>query len=311
MFGATAPMLPEPYNNNYRIFQTPDHVVILVEMNHEPRVIPLDGRAAHFAGDRAMDRRLARPFRGRHARRRDAQLQVQRAEPLRRRLVERPERREPARRRTLHAHGSRHDHVSGHDRGPDDLHEPVDRRGPAAPERRADLRSRVPRGQLGARRTSCRGIAPKSAPPPAVERTLEGKSVQLKPLSFAIGRALVGAGAAACAAPCRSSAPRSRRRAATPCRARAWGDPDLAGKWPGTDMVGVPMQRDEKLGHPQRAHRRGVRRARAPRRSDRRSRTTPTSSSRTRRARRAATSAAPCRLLRTGSSAASRSGKRR
>jgi hypothetical protein len=44
MFGATVPMLPEPYNNNYRIFQTPDHVVILVEMNHDARVIPLDGR---------------------------------------------------------------------------------------------------------------------------------------------------------------------------------------------------------------------------------------------------------------------------
>jgi hypothetical protein len=43
MFGATAPMLPEPYNNNYRIFQTPDHVVILVEMNHDARVIALDG----------------------------------------------------------------------------------------------------------------------------------------------------------------------------------------------------------------------------------------------------------------------------
>jgi hypothetical protein len=27
-----------------------------------------------------------------------------------------------------------------------------------------------------------------------------------------------------------------------------WGDPDLQGKWPGTQMVGVPMQRDEKLG---------------------------------------------------------------
>jgi len=27
-----------------------------------------------------------------------------------------------------------------------------------------------------------------------------------------------------------------------------WGDPDLQGKWPGTRMVGVPMQRDEKLG---------------------------------------------------------------
>ena len=27
-----------------------------------------------------------------------------------------------------------------------------------------------------------------------------------------------------------------------------WGDPDLQGKWPGTDLVGVPMQRDPKLG---------------------------------------------------------------
>jgi hypothetical protein len=43
MFGATVPMLPEPYNNNYRIFQTPDSVTILVEMNHEARVIPLSG----------------------------------------------------------------------------------------------------------------------------------------------------------------------------------------------------------------------------------------------------------------------------
>jgi hypothetical protein len=27
-----------------------------------------------------------------------------------------------------------------------------------------------------------------------------------------------------------------------------WGDPDLQGKWPGTDLVGVPMQRDPKFG---------------------------------------------------------------
>jgi hypothetical protein len=27
-----------------------------------------------------------------------------------------------------------------------------------------------------------------------------------------------------------------------------WGDPDLQGQWPGTEMVGVPMQRDPKLG---------------------------------------------------------------
>jgi len=28
----------------------------------------------------------------------------------------------------------------------------------------------------------------------------------------------------------------------------SWGDPDLSGIWPGTAMVGVPMQRDQKLG---------------------------------------------------------------
>src|SRR6185503_19074716 len=57
MFGATVPMLPEPYNNNYRFFQTPDHVVILVEMNHDARMIPIDGPAhpspaiAQWVGD--------------------------------------------------------------------------------------------------------------------------------------------------------------------------------------------------------------------------------------------------------------------
>jgi len=44
LFGATVPMLPEPYNNNYRIMQSPGYVTILVEMNHDARVIPLDGR---------------------------------------------------------------------------------------------------------------------------------------------------------------------------------------------------------------------------------------------------------------------------
>jgi hypothetical protein len=44
LFGATVPMLPEPYNNNYRIIQSPGYVTILVEMNHDVRIIPLDGR---------------------------------------------------------------------------------------------------------------------------------------------------------------------------------------------------------------------------------------------------------------------------
>ena len=41
---AGPPMLPSAYNNNYQIIQTPDTVVILNEMIHDARVIPLDGR---------------------------------------------------------------------------------------------------------------------------------------------------------------------------------------------------------------------------------------------------------------------------
>jgi hypothetical protein len=43
---AGPPMLPGAYNNNYQIIQTRDHVMILVEMIHDARIIPLDGRAA-------------------------------------------------------------------------------------------------------------------------------------------------------------------------------------------------------------------------------------------------------------------------
>jgi hypothetical protein len=41
---AGPPMLPSAYNNNYQILQIPGYVVILVEMIHDVRVIPLDGR---------------------------------------------------------------------------------------------------------------------------------------------------------------------------------------------------------------------------------------------------------------------------
>jgi hypothetical protein len=44
-FGSTAgpPMLPVLYNNNYQIIQTPDTVMILVEMVHDVRIIRLNG----------------------------------------------------------------------------------------------------------------------------------------------------------------------------------------------------------------------------------------------------------------------------
>ena len=40
---AGPPMIPAGYNNYYQIFQTPDHVAILIEMIHDVRIIPLDG----------------------------------------------------------------------------------------------------------------------------------------------------------------------------------------------------------------------------------------------------------------------------
>ncbi len=39
------PMIPGAYNNNLAIYQNSDHVVVVNEMVHEHRMIPLDGRA--------------------------------------------------------------------------------------------------------------------------------------------------------------------------------------------------------------------------------------------------------------------------
>ncbi|NQX88879.1 MAG: hypothetical protein HRT77_09455, partial [Halioglobus sp.] len=45
-FGSTGgpPMLPVLYNNHYQFVQTPDEVLILVEMNHNVRTIRLDDK---------------------------------------------------------------------------------------------------------------------------------------------------------------------------------------------------------------------------------------------------------------------------
>jgi hypothetical protein len=44
MAGAGPPMQNTGYNNNFQIVQTPGYVMILVEMIHDARIIPLDGR---------------------------------------------------------------------------------------------------------------------------------------------------------------------------------------------------------------------------------------------------------------------------
>jgi len=47
--GLPASMIPFPYNNGLRIFQAPGYVVIQLEIVHETRIIPLDGRP-HLPG---------------------------------------------------------------------------------------------------------------------------------------------------------------------------------------------------------------------------------------------------------------------
>ncbi len=44
MFGAGPPLIPGPYNSNVQIIQTPRDVVIMNEMIHDARIVPLDGR---------------------------------------------------------------------------------------------------------------------------------------------------------------------------------------------------------------------------------------------------------------------------
>jgi hypothetical protein len=54
-FNSGPPMTPSAYNNNVQIFQAPGYVVLLNEMVHDSRIIPLDGRPhgkiRQWAGD--------------------------------------------------------------------------------------------------------------------------------------------------------------------------------------------------------------------------------------------------------------------
>ena len=45
-FNAGPPLVPGPYNNNLRIVQTPQHVMLMTEMVHDVRIIPTGGRPA-------------------------------------------------------------------------------------------------------------------------------------------------------------------------------------------------------------------------------------------------------------------------
>ena len=70
-------MLPGAYNNNYQIVQAPGYVMILVEMLHDVRIIPLDGRPPPAAERPPVDGKLTRPLGRRDTGRRDDEFHRQ------------------------------------------------------------------------------------------------------------------------------------------------------------------------------------------------------------------------------------------
>jgi hypothetical protein len=100
---AGPPMLPGGYNNNYEIIQTPEYVTILVEMIHDARIIPLDGRPHLPSSVAAVDGGFTRSLGGRHTGCRNHELHQQNKLQGRQR--------EYASDRALHAHGCEHHYL--------------------------------------------------------------------------------------------------------------------------------------------------------------------------------------------------------
>ena len=108
--GVPGRMFPAGYNNAYQIVQSPGYVVIMSEMIHDARVIPLDGRAHAPAEVRSLGRRFARPLGRQHAGGRYHQFQRQGLDRHQRRHRTNqghPAERGSARRRAIHSHRTR------------------------------------------------------------------------------------------------------------------------------------------------------------------------------------------------------------
>ena len=116
-----------------------DRVLIVTEMIHDARVVRMNGRAP-AAGDPAVARRLGRPLGRRHAGRRHHQLHRQDALP--------PVRRRPARGRALHAGVGADDPLRLHVEDPATYTRPWSGQLSITRTDDADLRVRLPRGEL-------------------------------------------------------------------------------------------------------------------------------------------------------------------
>ena len=119
-FNSGPPMTPAAYNQNVQLFQSPGYVVILNEMIHNARIVPLDGRP-HGAIP-PVGGRLARPLGRRDPGRRYEEL------PARDRLQQRTNHGQAAPDRALQARRRRHPLVRIHGRGSEHLDAALDRR---------------------------------------------------------------------------------------------------------------------------------------------------------------------------------------
>ena len=122
-FNSGPPMEPSGYNNNVQLLQTEDYVVLLNEMVHDVRVVPLDGRPQPARGDAPVEGRLARALGRRHARRDDHQFSPRDELPA---GTSRPA---PHADRALHPRRRRHAALPRHCRRPHDLDTALDVRG--------------------------------------------------------------------------------------------------------------------------------------------------------------------------------------
>ena len=144
---------PPATTTRYQIVQTPGYVVILYEMIHEARIIPLDGRPHPRRGP-AVEWRLARPLGRQYAGRRHHQLQRQGLDRDQRR--DRTRQGHSAERRrcmwwSASRASSRHHRLQSHHRRSERVHETLDSGHAANSEPKLlDLRVRVPRRQYGA-----------------------------------------------------------------------------------------------------------------------------------------------------------------
>ena len=111
-------MLPQPYNNNYQVLQTRDYVVIVAEMIHDARIIPLDGRA-HLPSH-------LREWMGDPVGRWEGDTLVVETTNFTDKTSYRGAGEKPASGRALSAHSGRHPSLSGDHRRSDDLHAAVD-----------------------------------------------------------------------------------------------------------------------------------------------------------------------------------------